>query len=184
MMPFAIVLFFFVEIRLDVVFVVKICFDVVVIRLALISSLDIIISRFFSRAVFTSRLDAQDHSIESIFVASKMQLEISCLRELTLAVGHGAGVRLFAGVKPRVSLEMRFLLEALFANVADEPPNVIVDEHVLRQQAFRSEYLVTDFTRDVTTRRRRFPRLQLIRFPVSLRRLLLQRMIAVGVVEI
>ena len=90
---------------------------------------------------------------------------------MPVAIGHGAGVRFFAGVKSLVCFEMRLLLEGLVADVAHEPSDVVVDEHVLRQESLRAENLVTHVASDVTAGGRRFPALRLLQFPrVSLLR--------------
>ena len=112
----------------------------------------------------TGRFDAQYDAVQPIFVAPEVQLEIGGLSKLPVAIGHGARVGLLARVQSLVGLEMGLLLERLIANLANEAPDVVVDEHVLREESLGAEDLVTDFARDVAAGRRRLPTLRLLRF--------------------
>ena len=87
-------------------------------------------------------------------MASQMQFKIRRLSELPVAIRHGARIGFFASVEPCVRLQMRLLLEGLFANVAHESSDVVVNEHVLSEQAFGPEYFVTNLAGDVAARRR------------------------------
>ena len=84
-----------------------------------------------------------------------MQFQIGGLSELPIAIGHAARVGLFAGVQALVGLQMRLLFKSFIADVANEATDVVVDEHVLRQQTPGAEYLVADLASDIPASRRR-----------------------------
>ena len=89
--------------------------------------------------------------------------------ELSIAVGHGASVWLFARMQPLVRFEVSLLFEALVANFANEATNVVVDEHVLGQQSLGTENLVTNVASHVgPSRRQRFPAFGFVRFAILL----------------
>ena len=103
----------------------------------------------------TRRLHAHHDAVQPVLVTSQMQFQIGGLSELPIAIGHAARVGLFAGVQALVGLQMRLLFKSFIADVANEATDVVVDEHVLRQQTPGAEYLVTDLASDIPASRRR-----------------------------